>query len=47
MGSEMCIRDSFTAVVGLILKNTVGIRVSPEDEEAGLDVSEHGMKAYN
>ena len=37
----------FTAVVGLILKNTVGIRVSPEDEEAGLDVSEHGMKAYN
>ena len=37
----------FTAVVGLILKNTIGIRVSPEDEEAGLDESEHGMKAYN
>ena len=37
----------FTAVVGLILKNTVGIRVSPEEEEAGLDVSEHGKKAYN
>ena len=37
----------FTAVVGLALKNTVGIRVDPEEEEVGLDVSEHGMKAYN
>lgn len=37
----------FTAIVGLALKNTVGIRVDPEEEEVGLDVSEHGMKAYN
>ena len=37
----------FTAVVGLALKNTVGIRGAPEEEEVGLDVSEHGMKAYN
>lgn len=37
----------FTAVVGLALNALVGIRVDPEEEEVGLDVSEHGMKAYN
>mgnify|MGYP003971481225 CR=1 FL=1 len=37
----------FTLIVGLILKKTLGLRVSSEEEEAGLDVSEHGMKAYN
>ena len=37
----------FTAVAGLAIKNTIGIRVDPEEEEVGLDVSEHGMKAYN
>ena len=29
-----------------ILKVTVGIRVSPEEEIAGLDVGEHGISAY-
>ena len=37
----------FTAVTGLAIKNIMGIRVDPEEEEVGLDVSEHGMKAYN
>ena len=37
----------FTLIVGSILKVTLGIRVSPEEEEIGLDVSEHGMNAYN
>ncbi len=37
----------FTLIVGSILKVTLGIRVSPDEEEIGLDVSEHGMNAYN
>ena len=37
----------FTLIVGSILKATLGIRVSASEEEVGLDVSEHGMKAYN
>lgn len=30
-----------------VLKGMGLLRVSPEDEQAGLDVSEHGMKAYS
>jgi ammonium transporter, Amt family len=37
----------FTLIVGSILKATLGIRVSASEEEVGLDVSEHGMNAYN
>jgi Amt family ammonium transporter len=37
----------FTLIVGSILKATLGIRVTASEEEAGLDVTEHGMKAYN
>ena len=33
------------AVFGLI-KATIGLRVSDEQEEAGLDISEHGMYGY-
>ena len=33
-------------LVWYILKETVGIRVSMEDELAGLDLSETGMEAY-
>lgn len=29
-----------------ILKNTIGLRVDPEDEEIGLDITEHGAVAY-
>jgi Amt family ammonium transporter len=29
-----------------ILKATLGIRVSPEEELEGLDIGEHGMEAY-
>ena len=29
-----------------ILKATIGIRVSPEEEQRGLDISEHGQEAY-
>jgi len=38
----------FTFAFSLIwlIKKTVGIRVTPEQEERGLDISEHNMKAY-
>jgi Amt family ammonium transporter len=29
-----------------VLKATVGIRVSPEEEKQGLDIGEHGMESY-
>jgi ammonium transporter, Amt family len=35
-----------TAIVWLVLKYTVGIRVSEEDEYRGCDVTEIGMEAY-
>ena len=35
-----------SAIVWLILKHTVGIRVSAEEELAGLDIGEHGNVAY-
>ena len=37
----------FTLVVGLILKAVMGLRVSPEEEERGLDLGEHGISAYS
>lgn len=35
-----------SSIVWFILKATVGIRVSPEDEEQGLDQAELGLEAY-
>ena len=29
-----------------LIKKTIGLRVSPEQEEAGLDIVEHGMYGY-
>lgn len=36
-----------SSIIFLALKHTVGIRVSRHDELRGLDISEHGMEAYN
>ncbi|MEC5128800.1 ammonium transporter [Verrucomicrobiales bacterium BCK34] len=36
-----------TIIIVLICKATVGLRVSPETEEEGLDLAEHGEKDYN
>jgi Amt family ammonium transporter len=35
-----------TALVWFVLKKTMGIRVSPEEEIKGLDIGEHGNTAY-
>ncbi len=37
----------FSYVVFSILKATIGVRVSEEEEERGLDITEHGQEAYN
>ena len=34
------------AIIALIVKAIMGLRVSEEEEEIGLDISEHGTKAY-
>jgi Amt family ammonium transporter len=36
----------FSFIVFSILKVTVGVRVSPEEEAEGLDIGEHGQEAY-
>lgn len=36
-----------SSIFWLILKSTMGIRVSPEEEMRGLDIAEHGMEAYS
>ena len=38
---------AFSAAVWLVLKAIIGIRVHPEEEIKGLDISEHGMEAYS
>jgi ammonium transporter, Amt family len=32
--------------VFFLIKQTIGLRVSPEEEDVGLDISEHGMYGY-
>jgi Amt family ammonium transporter len=34
-------------IIMLVLKATLGIRVSEEEELKGLDIGEHGMEAYS
>jgi Amt family ammonium transporter len=36
----------FSIIVFGLLKATIGIRVSPEEEAEGLDIGEHGQEAY-
>ena len=36
----------FSYVVFSILKAIMGVRVSEEEEERGLDISEHGQESY-
>jgi Amt family ammonium transporter len=35
-----------TAIIALIVKAVVGLRVTPEVEESGLDLPEHGEAGY-
>ena len=35
-----------TLIITLIVKSVIGLRVSEQEEEQGLDLAEHGTKAY-
>ena len=35
------------AIVFYVIKLVIGLRASPESEEEGLDISEHGERAYH
>lgn len=35
-----------TAIIALVVKATIGLRVTPEQESEGMDRSEHGENAY-
>ena len=47
MGLTLVLSLVGTAVIGYALKATVGLRPSAENEEAGLDVSDHGERGYH
>lgn len=36
----------FSLIVFLVIKAVMGLRVSPEEEQEGLDIGEHGQEAY-
>lgn len=36
-----------TLIIAYILKATIGLRVTPEQESEGTDINQHGEKAYN
>jgi len=47
MGVTLVLSLAGTAVLGYALKATIGLRPSAENEEAGLDVSDHGERGYH
>ena len=46
MGATVGWSFGATAVILLALKYTIGVRVSEEDEEVGLDITQHGQESY-
>jgi Amt family ammonium transporter len=38
---------SVTYVVAKLLDLSIGLRVTPKEEEVGLDISSHGERAYS
>ena len=38
---------AITFAIMIVLKNTIGVRVSDEAEDTGLDLSEHAETAYH
>jgi Amt family ammonium transporter len=47
MGFTLVLSIVATAVIGYALKATIGLRPSAEDEESGLDVTDHGERGYH
>ena len=46
IGATMAWSFIVTSIILLAIKYTIGLRASEQEEEAGLDVSEHGEGAY-
>ena len=46
IGSIGVFTVAFCLVIGVILKFTMGLRVDAEEEQRGLDLGEHGIRAY-
>lgn len=47
MGLTLAISIAGTAALGFALKYTLGLRPSAEDEESGLDITDHGERGYH
>jgi ammonium transporter, Amt family len=47
VGIAIGLAGAGTAAIMLLLKYTMGVRVSAEDEQEGLDITQHGEEAYN
>jgi Amt family ammonium transporter len=47
MGITLVLSLVGTAIIGYALKATIGLRPTAENEEAGLDVSDHGERGYH
>jgi len=47
VGVAILVSGTVAAVTMALLKFTIGVRVNEEQESEGLDVAEHGEKAYN
>ncbi|MEY2530103.1 MAG: ammonium transporter, Amt family, partial [Verrucomicrobiota bacterium] len=35
-----------SAIIGVIVRGTIGLRIAPEVERQGLDINEHGEEGY-
>ncbi len=47
MGLTLVLSVAVTAILGYLLKATIGLRPSVEDEEVGLDLTDHGERGYH
>lgn len=46
VGAAFAFVFAFSFGIFFVIKKTIGLRVTPEEEDAGLDISEHGMYGY-
>ncbi|HSC89024.1 MAG TPA: ammonia channel protein, partial [Polyangiaceae bacterium] len=47
MGLTLVLSIVATVAIAYLLKITIGLRPSAEDEESGLDVTDHGERGYH
>jgi len=46
IGVALGVAGVSTLLIAMVLRFTIGLRVGHEEEDAGLDLSEHGESAY-